>query len=122
MRQAKFKFEQSVITIIETKYTYKVEGKSYAQAEAKIKEAFDKKSEKGNILNPFKRFLSKVAITDSILAKPEMLGKSTLSIEYIPSKKTGISPKQLYNNVDTTWNHFDEIIDEDILIDNKEIK
>jgi len=51
-----------------------------------------------------------------------MVGKSTLSIEYTPSKKTKITPKQLYNNVDNTWNHYDDIVNEKIPSYIKEIK
>ncbi len=119
MKNKKFKFEQTVITIVETKYVYKVEAKSYEQAECKFKEAFDKKLENGTSFSPVKKYLSKMAIVDTQPASPEQLGHSTLTVSFLPDKKTGETARQLYNNQENSWlvaNSLDEgKEDEDIL-------
>ena len=122
MKEKKYKFEQTIVQIVETKYIYKVESKSYIQAEKKFKEAFDKKVENGTEFKPIKKFLSNVELTGPMNANPEILGKSTLTIEYIPNKKTGLSSKQLFNNVDNIWCSFDEIINENISDESDESK
>ncbi len=98
MKTKKFKFEQRVTSIVEMNYLYKVDAKSYEEAEAKIKEAFDKKLKKGTESSPMKKYLSKYKVMDTMLAASELLEKSTLNIKYKPEK----NPNFLKNYCSTT--------------------
>jgi len=116
MKTKKFKFEQRVTSIVEMKYLYKVDAKSYEEAEAEFKEAFDKKLKKGTESSPLKKYLSKYKVIESVLASPELLGKSTLTIEFRADKKSKLPEKLLYDNrerSDIFYQHENE--------DNKEI-
>jgi hypothetical protein len=123
MKLKKFRFEHSVVTIVETKYSYKVEAKTYEQAESKLKESFDRKISNGSLLNPIKKFLNKVNVVESTLIDPEIAGNETVKVEYIPKKKSGLSSVNLYNNIDNTWKPFKSEVEEisvieDDIIDN----
>lgn len=98
MKTKKFKFEQRVTSIVEMNYLYKVDAKSYEEAEAKIKEAFDKKLKKGTESSPMKKYLSKYKVMDTMLAASELLEKSTLNIKYKPEKKSKLPEKLLFDN------------------------
>jgi hypothetical protein len=110
MKEKKFKFEQTVVNLVETKYTYSVEAKTYKQAEKKLKEAFDKKVEKSETeCKPIKKYLSKTSVVDTKPVLPELIGKSTLSIEFLPGKKTDLEAKQLYNNQNKIWHILSDV-------------
>lgn len=123
MKLKKFRFEHSVVTIVETKYSYKVEAKTYEQAESKLKESFDRKISNGSLINPIKKFLNKVNVVESTLIDPEIAGNETVKVEYIPKKKSGLTSVNLYNNIDNTWKPFKSEVEEisvieDDIIDN----
>jgi hypothetical protein len=104
MKTTKFKFEHTVVEVVETTYTYKIEAKSYTQAEKKLKEAIEKKIRNGDEFKPVKKYLNKIKLVDVVPVLPEAAGKSTLVINYVPGKKEKLPTTLLFNNQENVWN------------------
>jgi len=120
MKTKKFKFEQTVVEVVETTYTYKIEAKSYGQAEKKLKEAIEKKIESGNEFKPVKKYLYKIKSLEVAPVLPETVGKSTLIINYIPGKKEELTTTPLFNNQDNVWNLIGDTTEREAEIEEKE--
>jgi hypothetical protein len=120
MKTKRFKFEQKVTTIVEMKYIYKVEAKTAEDAEAKFNEAFAKKLKKGTESSPVKKFLSKYEVIDSVLASPELMQKSTLTIEFIADKKSKLSDKLLFDNRERSEIFYQQENEENTEVDKEE--
>jgi hypothetical protein len=113
MKTKKFKFRQTVWSMVKTEYSYKIEAKTYEEAVEQLKEVFARKLESGKENNPFKKLNPKKEVKDTQVVLPEMLGKATLTVEHVSKSKKKEIVVELYNNQDKTWNQNTLVFDKE---------
>lgn len=106
MKTKKFTFKQTVFSKVKTEFTYKIEAKSYEEAEEKFKKAFLKKMNKGKQYNPLKKLDPKKEVLYETPLLPEEVGNSTLKMEFISNKKDSRLVHELFNNLENQWKSF----------------
>ncbi len=106
MKTKKFTFKQTVLSKVKTEFTYKVEAKSYEEAEEKFKKAFMRKLNKEKPFLAIKKLDPKKEVLYEMPLTPEEIGDSTLKMEFISNKKDARLVHELYNNLNKHWTSF----------------
>jgi hypothetical protein len=98
MKAKNFRFQQTVVAQVTTRYDYKIKAKNLEEAQEIMGKYIDKKVKKGKAHMPVKQLDPSKIILEVIPVSPENLEKGSVIVELAANVKKGIEGKVVYNN------------------------